>query len=341
MKVICYSSFTFGYLNRARVLFASVKRFHPDWHCVALITDIPPAGFQWRDDEAIDEIVYAKDLGIKNFESWLFKLDVIEACTAVKGPYLLQACKGRADVVIYLDPDTCLFNVLEPLLKELKRSDIVITPHQIHPDDERSAIVDNEITSLKTGIYNLGFLAVKTTGEGQRMAHWWNDRLLEFCHDDIPNGLFVDQRWCDHIPSFFENVKILKDPGYNVASWNLSHRTVDIDRDGEAHVNGVLLRFWHFTKLGPLGDIMTKRYAQDNFPVYELWAWYRDQVALSTGTDIPRGYWAFGFFDDGAAISKEQRVLYRHRKDLQQAFPNPYASGEGTLQSWLANEGVA
>jgi hypothetical protein len=341
MNVICYSSFTFGYLNRARVLFASVKRFHPDWHCVALITDVPPAGFQWRDDESIDEIVYAKDLGIENFESWLFKLDVIEVCTAVKGPYLLQACKGKADAVIYLDPDTCLFNALDPLIEELQHSEIIITPHQIYPDKERSAIIDNEITSLKTGIYNLGFLAVRTSGEGQRMAQWWSDRLLEFCHDDIPNGLFVDQRWCDHIPSFFDNVKILKDPGYNVASWNLSHRTVDIDRDGVAHVNGTPLRFWHFTKLGPLGDIMTKRYALDNFPVYELWAWYRDQVVLATGTDVPHGYWAFGFYEDGAAISKDQRVLYRHRKDLQKAFPNPYTSGEGTLQSWLANEGLA
>ena len=64
MKVVCYSSFTFGYLNRARVLFESVKRFHPDWHCVALITDVPPEDFEWRDDEPIDEIVYAKDLGI-------------------------------------------------------------------------------------------------------------------------------------------------------------------------------------------------------------------------------------------------------------------------------------
>ena len=42
MNVICYSSFTFGYLNRARVLFASVKRFHPglalrrsDYRCSA------------------------------------------------------------------------------------------------------------------------------------------------------------------------------------------------------------------------------------------------------------------------------------------------------------------
>jgi len=29
VKVLCYSSFTFSYLNRARVLFQTVRRFHP------------------------------------------------------------------------------------------------------------------------------------------------------------------------------------------------------------------------------------------------------------------------------------------------------------------------
>ena len=28
MKVLCYSSFTFSYLNRARVLFQTLRRFH-------------------------------------------------------------------------------------------------------------------------------------------------------------------------------------------------------------------------------------------------------------------------------------------------------------------------
>ena len=31
MKVLVYSSFTFSYLNRARVLFQTLRRFHPDW----------------------------------------------------------------------------------------------------------------------------------------------------------------------------------------------------------------------------------------------------------------------------------------------------------------------
>ena len=44
--------------------------------------------------------------------------------------------------------------------------------------------------------------------------------------------------------------------------------------------------------------------------------------------------------DDGAPIAKADRVLYRERADLQQAFPNPYASGRGSFQEWLEHEGA-
>lgn len=340
MKVLCYSSFTFGYLNRARVLFQSVKRHHPDWHCVALVTDEAPSGFTWNDDEPFDQVVYAKDLGIPAFRQWLFKHDIVEICTAVKGPFALHACNLAYDVVVYLDPDTCLFSRLDPVLEALEAAEICLTPHQLKPDSKRQAVIDNEVTSLKTGIYNLGFLAFRTSGEGRRMAQWWNDRLLSFCYDDIPNGLFVDQRWCDHVPSFFENVAILRNPGLNVASWNLSHREVSVDHRGTVLVNGVPLGFWHFTKLGRVGDTMTRRYAKQNFQVYELWGWYRRQVEAATSAAIPVPYWAFGNFASGVPIPKAARELFRHRIDLQQAFADPYASGPGSFEEWLRNEGL-
>ncbi len=114
MKVLCYSSFTFSYLNRARVLYSTLRRFHPDWELVALITDEPPEGFDFDPaDEPFDRVVWAKDLGIENFRNWLFRHDVVEVCTAVKGPFIHQACGWGFDAVIYLDPDTALLASLE------------------------------------------------------------------------------------------------------------------------------------------------------------------------------------------------------------------------------------
>ncbi|MFN3512992.1 MAG: hypothetical protein ACK41C_08110 [Phenylobacterium sp.] len=338
MKVTVYSSFTFSYLNRARVLFQTLQRHHPDWERVALITDEPPPGFDFDPArEPFDRVVFAQDLGVPNFRSWLFKHDVVEICTAVKGPFLHQACAGGADVVIYLDPDTALIDRLDPLIEWLGDHDILLTPHLTDPNEDRAAILDNDLSASRTGIFNLGFVAVRTGGEGARFARWWNDRLLEFCYDDMPNGIFVDQRWCDHVPALFDRVKVIRDPGYNVASWNLSRRKISIGKDGAVRVNGDYpLRFWHFTKLGPTGDTMTRRYARDNYPVYEIWNWYKRQVAAVTDPAIPERYWAYGAYDDGTPIEKAHRVLYRERGDLQEAFPDPFGAG---FRAWLANEG--
>ncbi|HEY8003148.1 MAG TPA: hypothetical protein VIE16_02915 [Phenylobacterium sp.] len=341
MKVLCYSSFTFSYLNRARVLFQTLRRFQPEWELVALITDRPPQGFAFDPArEPFDRVVWAEELGIPDFRSWLFKHDVVEVCTAVKGPFLHQACASGADAVIYLDPDTALFASLAPIEAWLEDHDILLTPHLVDPNETAEAIRDNDLSASRTGIFNLGFVAVRTSGEGARFARWWNDRLLDWCYDDMPAGLFVDQRWCDHVPALFDRVKVVRDPGYNVASWNLSTRTVAVQKDGQVTVNGQPLRFWHFTKLGPMGDAMTKKYGGRNFPVYEIWRWYKTQVGAATEAAIPERWWAYGAYTDGSPIEKPHRVLYRTRDDLQAAFPNPFQATEGGYRQWLEGEGL-
>lgn len=342
MKVLVFSSFTFAYLDRARVLFESLRKHQPNWERVALITDHPPEGVTLDlAAEPFERVVWFEDLNLPGGRSWLFGHDIVEACTAVKGPFIHQACEaGGVDAVVYLDPDTALLNDLTPLVEALEQHDGLLTPHLLEPEDDLQALLDNELATLRTGIFNLGFVAVRTTGQGARFARWWNDRLLAFCHDDIPRGLFVDQRWCDHVPAFFDRFHVLRDPGYNVASWNLSKRKIAIGRDGAITVNGSPLRFWHFTKLGPTGDTMTRRYAGTNHEVHEIWNWYRRQIEIARDPRIPPRYWAFNTFDDGMPIQKAWRELYRGRADLIAAFPDPFRSGAGSYQAWLQNEGM-
>lgn len=342
MKVTCFSSFTFAYLDRARVLFSTLRRFHPDWDLVALITDEPPEGFRLRvEEEPFDRVVHAGELGIPDFKAWLFKHDIVEVCTAVKGPFLHRACASGADAVVYLDPDTALFSSLDPVIARLESADILLTPHLLDPNTERQAILDNDLSASRTGIFNLGFMAIRTSGEGARFAKWWNDRLLEFCYDDIPAGLFVDQKWCDHVPALFERLGVVRDPGCNVASWNLSQRTVAIGRDGAISVNGSPLRFWHFTKLGPTGDAMTRRYAGDSHAVYEIWRWYKEEVAAAGDSLIPERYWAYGSYADGTPVDRAHRLLWRDRADLHARFPDPFVTEGGGYLGWLRGEGLA
>ena len=298
-KVAAYTSFTFSYLAKARVLGQSFKRFHPDWKLYALMTDETPEGVRFDvNTEPFDEILWSRDIGIDNFDDWIRTHNIVEACTAVKGAGLQYLCEKDFDIVFYLDPDIAIFDSLTPLAKQLETHDILLTPHQLAPEspEDATAIKDNELCSLTHGVYNLGFVGVNADKqkEGYRFARWWNERLYRYCREDIPNGMFTDQRWCDLVPAYFDNVKIVRDPGYNVASWNLSQRKIEITNDGEINVNGSPLRFFHFTKLGPVGRKMTERYSGDNVEVFELWRWYQENVDKNTVEGLPNKYWAFG-----------------------------------------------
>ncbi|WP_226583425.1 hypothetical protein [Acuticoccus sediminis] len=342
MSVHAFTSCSYSYLNRARVLAATLRRQHPDWVIWLVMTDKEPDGFRFDlAAEDYDRIVTAEELFGEETDRWLFGHDIVEACTAVKGR---ASCRILAEPdcekLVYFDPDIAVFNPMTPVIDILDDHSIVLTPHQVEPDsaDNPVAVRDNEVTSLGYGVFNLGFAAIANDTEGRRFAQWWDDRLHDWCHDRVDIGIFVDQKWCNLVPCFFDRVKVLRDPGYNVASWNLSQRTLSYDASGTARINEVPLRFYHFTKLGPVGDVMTQRYAKDNVEIYELWWWYRNAVQAKTSTDIPKGYWHYGTFDNGEKIPKAVRELYRERKDLRREFPAPHVTGPASLYEWLRRE---
>ncbi len=326
--VQCFTSATFAYLDRARVLGETLRRFHPDWTLSLCLPDEEPPGFKFDiANEAFHRIVRLSELDIPDLTRWIFDHDIVELCTAVKGPMLCKLLDEGAEKVVYLDPDIALFDELTPVVSLLDHYNVVLTPHQIGPDQDLTAIMDNEIGSLKHGIYNLGFLAVAGTLEGRRFAGWWRDRLLRFCFDDIPNGLFTDQRWCDHAPVFFDGVHILRDPGYNVASWNLSRRPITIEEDGTIRAAGHVLRFFHFTKVTNVGEIMLERYAGGRIEVFELLKWYRRRLSVNAVPGLPGSWWAYDHFSNGTKIVREHRIAYRNSAALRGRYPDPFEAG--------------
>lgn len=338
----CYTSVTNNYIPKARVLAHSVKKIHPDWEFTLVNAEPLPDSFS-LDHEPFDVILTPERWAIPNLEGWLFKHRVVEICTAIKGKvadYLINL--EDTEKVIYLDPDIVVFNSLEPLLDKLEEFSIILTPHILTPQRHKAAVMDNEISALKHGVYNLGFVAISKKSEGVEFAQWWKDRLLEFCYDDIPNGLFTDQKWIDLAPAFFENLFILRDPGYNVASWNLSHRKLGLDIDGTLIVNDKYpLRFYHFTGYDSgVGAIMTERYAKENTLVSEIWAWYQKELQKQSIDGLENLKWQFSFFNNGRLISDEMRLLYRNREDVQKYFKNPFDTlrQDGGYLAWYETE---
>jgi len=334
----CYTSFTFSYLSRALILSRTLKAAHPDWTFWALMVDEPPLGQDFSAALAeFDHIVYAKDLQLHQFESWLFKHDIVEACTAVKGRMMQHLMDEGADKVIYLDPDIAVFHPLTKIIDTLDSSSIILTPHQVTPNDEEGAVRDNEIAALQYGVFNLGFAAARNDANGRAFADWWARSLYMACYDDTANGIFTDQKWCDLVPALFDGVFVERDPGCNVASWNLSKRTVSIEADGSILVNGSPLKFYHFTKINTAGDIMTDKYVGDRLDALEVWNWYKRTLAAVQLPPIPKGYWHYGVYENGIEIKKAARLLLRSRADLKAAFGNPFGQD---FYDWLSAENL-
>ena len=340
-KTAVYTSATYTYFSRARTLAESVKRFHPDWHVCLVCPDIPPHGVQidWS-TEKFDSVVTLEDLRIPALKSWVFRHNVVELCTAVKGLALrhLQAC--GFEHVLYLDPDIAVFAPLDALTALLSAHSVLLTPHQLAPETADQAVIDNEWGSLKHGVYNLGFTAVNTDAVGIAFADWWAKRLHEYCRDDVPNGLFTDQRWCDLVPAIFDRVGIVRDPGYNVASWNLSNRKVKILESGEIVVNEHPLRFFHFTKVDHVGETMLRRYAGVGLDALELMYWYRSQLKRNAVEGVPDRYWAYNTFEDGSPIDASARRAYARLQDAVTRFPDPFSLASPSFRDWLAAGGA-
>ena len=335
-----FTSCTNNYIPKARVLASTLKGYHPDWTFCLLLGETPPEGFD-IDQEPFDRVVQFDELNIPNYHTWLFRHRVVEICTAAKGPalqYFLET--EQHNKVIYLDPDIMVCNSLEPLEKLLDEYDILLTPHLLAPQPTDQAVRDNEQCALCHGVFNLGFMAAARRGQGLDFARWWCERLMWYCYDDIPNGLFTDQRWCDLAPAFFSKLFIIRDPGYNAASWNLTDRTITMRDDGIFMANNSFLRFYHFTGFDSgAGEYMTERYAKSMPAVGELWSIYKKRLLGFDHTKLGKQRWVFMFFDDGTPISDAMRLLYRERKDLQEAFPNPFLAS-GFLR-WYRNEIIA
>ena len=339
-----FTSAACNYLPKVRLLIQSLKRHHPEIRLVLALSDLVEDPIALR-GEAWDEILPIDTLAIPDWRRWAFTHDIVELSTAIK-PFVLSHLLERPDCggVLYFDPDMVLFSRLDDLIGRLQQSNVLLTPHQNKPETGLAEVMDNEICSLKHGVYNLGFVGVRPTDTGKAFAAWWANRVYHFCRDDIPNGLFTDQRWIDLAPALFDGVTILRSSRFNVAPWNLTTRFFSGNREEGYRVDGELLGFYHFTGFDSGAHrIMTGKYCTSNAAVEELVSWYETETGNCRADSLSFLPWAFGRFGDGAKINRAHRLIYRSRPDLQQRYADPFAAvtgDDGTFAGWCERQGV-
>ena len=180
---LCYATVPWADLDKAAALFAGLRRFHPDWRYVAVIEDAePPKG-------------HAAEF---------------EIVAGSRAQFMDQACReAAADIVIHIDPRAAVSAPLDPLLQSLAGHDVLLLARISQPAADRQGVIERDLHIARTGTFNIGFLAARTTGCGPAFAAWWADRVSSYPADVAPQP-YADQRWCDLAPSLFDGVAIVR-----------------------------------------------------------------------------------------------------------------------------------
>ena len=330
---------SFNYLHYARVLCASFRKHHPDTKFYVLLVDRLPHDFDPANEPF--EFVLVENLGIPNFPSIAFKYDVLELNTNVKPTFLKSLLDKGNDSVVYLDPDIFIYRPLDPVFKALEQHAIVLTPHVVspHPNDHGLS----ERSQLKNGIYNLGFIAVRKDPEATRFLSWWEDRCMHYAYAAPESFLFVDQKWIDFAPCFFNSIGLLKHQGCNVAYWNLYERYISGTNGNWIVNNRDPLVFYHFSGIRiDGGDRISKHmevFNLSNRPdLRPLFEGYRRRLSEQSIHSASSHRYAFGAFDDGSTIAPLARWLYAANLERFQG-DNPFASSS-EFYAWARAKGA-
>ena len=325
MKIAIYTSFAINYLAKARVLVRTVKERNSEIDVIAVICDRFSPAVDLT-NEQFDQIWMVEDYPAAPIQGWIFRHNIMELSTAVKGWGLTRLLDAGYDYVIYLDPDCWVLQDPAKLVDLLPKGfSVGVVPHTTRAADSDEEIRIVETSSLRHGIYNLGFLLVRNDENGKRLARWWAARLDKYCVDDFTAGLFTDQRWFDLALGYFDFIKIIRHRGIDVASWNVGQRTLTRDRDGYL-IDGDELIFYHFSGVGPAG---VHRWVREKFApadplAAELEFRYEGMIMECGQTDVEKTIPYFDLYSDGVRVPAAHRALYRSHPDFLQRYGNPY-----------------
>ncbi len=329
---------TKNYLAHARVIAESFQRHNPTVPFFVLLADRLDGAFV-PDDEPFTLIEVA-EIAVPDLLRLAFQYTVFEFSNALKPFFLahLFAAYGF-DKLIYFDSDVQVLGSLAPLYAQLDTASVLLTPHIFAPLPDDGA-QPSELNILQTGTYNLGFIAVANTVNGRALLAWWGERLRHEGYLAVERGMHVDQRWIDLVPSFYPDTVLLREPGCNVAYWNLPQRTVRGTGDA-MRVNGEPAYFFHFSGFDPEHPDIFSRHENrlrrdaigDAALLYEGYA----ALLIEHGyRDVRRMAYAFGEFDNGVPIPPIARSIYADLGDAVRDFDDPFiAAIPGSFYAWL------
>lgn len=197
---------------------------------------------------------------------------------------------------------------------------------------------------MRAGIYNLGFFGARRCDESRRLQDWWSRRCTELGYNDTRQGLFVDQKFIDLAPAFFDGVVIERSLVYNAAYWNLHERTLDATDLSHPRVNGQPLVFFHFSGLSvePPSEArleISKYQNRNDFStrpdVKPLFDDYRARLVRHGHLELRGLKYGFGTFSNGERINGVSRRLFALKQADFDASIDPF-DADGPVHRMLS-----
>lgn len=227
MKKCVFTIVAKNYIGLGKILMSSVKKYNLDVETRILVADDFPSTDQDEEIFSIKELIKLDNI---LWNDMSLKYDITEFCTALK-PFCFESLFQKFDKLVYLDPDILLYHDLDSVWNLLDNYSIVLTPHvaRIH-EEYNGELPENQL--LGTGVFNLGFCAMKHSECSRRIINWWSNKLINQCFSDLYNYLYTDQHWMDLIPAYCpKELYVITDLGYNVAPWNFFERKIVKDSE--------------------------------------------------------------------------------------------------------------
>lgn len=241
--------FDHNYLSRGLVMIRSLRRHQADARVWVLALSAETATALTKLDEpgvtVVEVTEFEREMApIADLRRGRTPAEYLFTCTVALVRYVMARVPDD-DWVTYLDGDLGFFNSPEPIYAELAGSSVGIIPHRFPAAQGHRA---------RYGTYNVGWVSFRHDSAGRRCAEWWDDRCREWCHDRVEDGKFADQGYLDRFPEVCDAVRIIGNPGANLAPWNLAGHELRTRADGHVLVDGAPLVFFHFHGVTRRGD---------------------------------------------------------------------------------------
>ena len=321
-KVAVLTISSHNYMSYGLNCLMSAKEFNYNYDMYYLIADEYKMDLYSEYEKGIS-FVCLSEIGISDriLRMMEFKYNIIEFNTCVKPAAMKWLLSLGYNTVIYLDPDIECYASFDNLVDSVKDESIVVTPHKMSSDE--SSLIKDEVF-LNNGIYNLGFIAVNNCAEGVSFLNWWNSKLIDRCYIDYSTGLATDQIWVELASTIFDGFYVCKNPGLNVAFWNLNERIIKKEK-GKYMVNNMPLLFFHYSSLSLNYKKELVENIKKNNPEFESVFGEHLEKVKKYKPDFYSGIkYGFDSYFDGCRISPQERRLYGLSEEFQRDYYNPF-----------------